>query len=227
MVNEVKNIVLIHKSGGDFAIADVYLLVSHINKYWDNEKNKPSIYCYSDTVEREISVVGVTLRPLPNPEWSGWWSKMNLFAPELKELRPFLYLDLDTAILQSIENLFPPKEAMNKFVALRDFYRPNNMASGLMWIPDTTLMNTISLKWKKNTKRFRGDQNFIESIVKSPDLFWQDISKPDFITTFKPNSKWRVEFPVQSAVVCFHGYPRIPDAAKSVEWVKRYTSYEI
>lgn len=226
MVNKT-NIVLIHKSGGDFVIADVYLLVTHINKYWGNEKNKPNIYCYSDTVSKEFSVVGLTLRPLPNPEWVGWWSKMNLFSSELKSLRPFLYLDIDTVVLQSIKDLFPPKEAVNKFVTLRDFYRPNNMASGLMWIPDTPLMDTISLKWENNKKRFRGDQNFIESIVKKPDLFWQDISKPNFIVTFKPNNKWRIKFPAQSAVVCFHGYPRILDAAKSVEWVKFYTSYEI
>jgi len=221
------NIVLIHKSGGDFAIADAYLLVSHINKYWDNEKTKPNIYCYSDTVKKEISVVGLTIRPLPNPEWTGWWSKMNLFTGELKELRPFLYLDLDTVILKSIESLFPPKEAENKFITLRDFYRPNKLASALMWIPSIPLMDTINVKWRNNKKRFRGDQDFIESVVKKPDLFWQDISKPDYITTFKPKGVWRNEFPLESAVVCFHGKPRIPEAAKSVEWVKLYTSYAI
>ena len=226
----MKNIVLIHRSGGDFRIADAYLLVSHINRYWDDEKVKPKIYCYTDTVTREISVVGLTIRPLPNLEWTGWWSKMNLFSPELKELRPFLYLDLDTVVLKSVKSLFPPKEAVNKFVTLRDFYRPNNLASGLMLIPDVPLMDEIYSKWEKsvktNIKRFKGDQNFIESVAKA-DIYWQDISQPEFITTFKPNRVWRTEFPANSAVVCFHGVPRIPVAAESIEWVKSYTSYEI
>lgn len=227
------NIILIHRTGGDFKIGDAYLLVSHINKYWEDEKVRPKIYCFSDAVEREVSVVGLTILSMPHPEWAGWWSKMNLFSDELKPLRPFLYLDLDTAVLKSIKPLFPPKEAENKFVTLRDFYRPNNLASGLMWIPDTPLMDKIFTEWiwfkrsGSRIARMRGDQNFIESVVKKPDLFWQDISTPDFITTFKPNGVWRTEFPDKSAVVCFHGKPRIPAAANSVEWVKSYVSYEI
>ena len=101
------------------------------------------IYCFTDTVKKEVNVVGLTLLPLPNFEWKGWWAKMNLFSPELKELRPFLYMDLDTAVLKSIRALFPPEKAEGNFVALRDFYRPNKMASGLMWIPDTPLMDKV------------------------------------------------------------------------------------
>lgn len=224
------NIVIIHRSGGDFRIADVYLLVTHINKYWEDAKVKPNIYCFTNTVTREVNVVGLTLLPLPNPEWMGWWSKLNLFSDELKWLRPFLYLDIDTAVLKSIKPLFPPEDSRNKFVTLRDFYRPNNLASGLMWIPDTPIMDRIYAKWTANVKlsmkRFRGDQNFIESVTKA-DIYWQDISKPEFITTFKPNKIWRTTFPANSAIVCFHGVPRISEAASSVEWVKSYTNYEI
>jgi len=224
------NIVLIHKTGGDFRMADAYLLTTHIRKYWEDEKIYPNIYCFSDSVTRETNVVGLTILPLPNAEWIGWWAKMNLYSPELKELRPFLYLDLDTAVLKSIKELVPPKEQQNKFVTLRDFYRPKNLASGLMWIPDTPLIDKIYSIWKKATrtymKKFKGDQNFISSVAKA-DVYWQDICKHEYITTFKPNNKWRTEFPVNSAVVCFHGVPRISVAAKSVEWVKSYTSYEI
>lgn len=225
------NIVIIHRTGGDFRISDVYLLVTHINKYWGNSKERPNIYCYTNTVTKETKVVGLAFRPLPNSEWEGWWSKMNLFSEELKALRPFLYMDIDTVVLSSIAPLFPPKEAEHNFVTLRDFYRPNNLASGLMWIPDTPAMDEIYKKWAEdvegNMRRFKGDQNFIEYVVLKPDRFWQDISKADFITTFKPNKVWRTEMPKSSAVVCFHGIPRIPQAALSVEWVKSYVNYEI
>ena len=175
---------------------------------------------------------------MPNDEWPGWWAKMNLFSPELKQLRPFLYLDLDTVVLQSLKDLVPPKDKQDKFVMLRDFYRPTQMASGLMWVPDTVLIDEVYKQWikrpKTNIKKYKGDQNFISSVVKGkgPDLFWQDISKPNYITTFKPfNAKkrpeWRTEFPANSAVVCFHGKPRIPEAANTVDWVKDYVSYAI
>jgi len=224
------NIVIIHRTGGDFKIADVYLLVSHIRKYWD-KLPLPNIYCFSDTTDKEINVVGLTILPLPNSEWTGWWSKMNLFSNELKKYRPFLYLDIDTAVLKSLTDLIPPDEAKSKFVTLRDFYRPNHLASGLMWVPDAAIIDDIYVEWgkapSKYIKKFRGDQNFIESVIKQSDVYWQDISAPEFITTFKPGGKWRMSLPDKSAVVCFHGKPRIPVAAKSVEWVKSYTSYEI
>ena len=223
------NIVLIHRTGGDFKIADAYLLVSHIHKYW-GAAMKPNIYCYSDSVDKEISVVGLTIRPLPNKEWKGWWSKMNLFSPELKDLRPFLYLDLDTAVLKSIKSLFPPEEQKDKFVTLSDFYRSTKLASGVMWIPDTAAITDLYSKWMIDTnrhiKRFKGDQNFIASVTKA-DVYWQDICQPEYITTFKPKGIWRTKLPAQSAVVCFHGVPRISEAAKTVEWVKSYTSYAI
>jgi len=226
-----RNIVIIHKSGGDFKLTDVYLLVSHINKYWNKEITKPDIYCYSDMVKYEISVVGLTIRPLPNPQWVGWWSKLNLFSPELAELRPFLYLDIDTVVLKSIDTLFPPVDKNEVFITLRDFYRPTALASGVMFVPFTNAMDNIYKEWMKgpavHIRRFTGDQNFIQSVVTNPDLFWQDISTPDYITTFKPKKIWRTELPINSAVVCFHGKPRIPEAAKTVKWVESYVTYEI
>lgn len=224
------NIVLILKSGGDFKMSDVYLLVSHINRYWENKTNRPSIYCYTDLVTEEKEVVGLTIRRLPNAEWQGWWAKMNLFAPELKSLRPFLYLDLDTAVINSIESLVPPEEKQNQFITLRDFYQPQRLASGVMWVPDNAEIDKVHTEWLRNveshTKIYRGDQNFIASITKA-DLYWQDVFPADYITTFKPNRQWRMLFPQTSAVVCFHGQPRIPTAALTVDWVKKYAGYEI
>lgn len=225
-MNEQTNIVLILRSGGDFRIGDVYLLASHINKYWNN-KIKPKIYCYTDNVEKETEVVGLTIRPLPNKQWVGWWSKMNLFSEQLNHLRPFLYMDLDTAIINNITAIVPPKDMQSNFITLRDFYNPKRLASGLMWIPDTKLMDEVYKQWLINKKRFSGDQNFIESVVKFPDLYWQDIFQGEYITTFKPNKVWRTEQPMTSAIVCFHGEPRIPKAALTVEWVKKYVNHVI
>lgn len=227
------NIVIVYRSGGDFKFSDVYLLVAHINKYW-KDANRPHIYCYADTVEEETHVVGLTIRPLPNKTWKGWWSKMNLFHPDLKQLRPFLYLDIDTAVISSLTRLVP--KLKNNFITLRDFYKPNHLASGVMWIPNTAYMDKIYAIWNKSPevhiKKFRGDQNFIESVTKA-DKYWQEIfSNSDAVTTFKPLNKnkrpeWRVDHPVNSTVVCFHGKPRIPKAAETVDWVHKYINYAI
>lgn len=230
-MNNFKNIVLVLKSGGDFKFTDVYLLVTHINKYW-SAPDRPNIYCYTDLVTEERKVVGLTIRPLPNPQWKGWWSKMNLFSPELKELRPFLYMDLDTAVIGTIDVFFPKKENQNNFITLEDFYRKGKLASGFMWIPNTAYMDKIYKSWISNSLAImtkfarKGDQGFIETIVKA-NFFWQKIFAPLAITTFKPNRQWRREMPYNSTVVCFHGKPRIPEAAKTVEWVENYVSYGI
>lgn len=224
------NIVLILKSGGDFAFSDVSLLISHINKYWEEGAVRPDVYCYTDLVSEEQSLVGVTLRPLPEPSYKGWWSKLNLFHPALKELRPFLYLDLDTAILGDLKALLPNENEANQFIALRDFYRPSQFASGFMWIPNTAYMDKVFIEWNKNVEKhiikYRGDQDFIVSVTFA-NSYWQDRVPADLVTTFKPNRKWRVEMPFNSSVVCFHGTPRIGEAAKKVEWVNQYISYVI
>jgi hypothetical protein len=225
------NIVLILKSGGDFKMSDVYLLVSHINKYWQNKNTKPAIYCYTDLVTEERAVVGLTIRPIPNRDWRGWWSKMNMFAPSLKELRPFLYMDIDTAVVNTIDPIIPPKDKQDQFIALRDFYRPAKTASGLMWVPNTSVVDKVYSEFikdvKGNTRKYRGDQDFIFDTIKA-DLHWQDVFGEGYITTFKPNREWRMVLPPMAAVICFHGKPRIPEAAeKNVEWVQKYVSYAI
>lgn len=229
-MNKPVNIVLVLKSGGDFKMSDVYLLAAHINRYWANKNNKPNIYCFTDLVSSERNVVGLTILPLPHPTWNGWWSKLNLFSPDLQPLRPFLYMDLDTAIVGNIDSIVPPNDKKSAFITLRDFYQPAHLASGVMWIPDTQKMNKVYYEWIANQdlvlKRFRGDQNYIETIT-SADFYWQDVFGPDFIVSFKPNKQWRTELIPQNSIVCFHGEPRIPKAALSVEWVKDYVGYVI
>lgn len=222
------NIVLVLRSGGDFKLSDVYLLATHIHKYWSS-KLRPNIICFTDTIQEPHSVVGLTFKPLPVSKWTGWWSKINLFSPSLQELRPFLYLDLDTAVIGNLQNLVPQKGLVDKFIMLEDFYRKNKAASGVMWVPNNdkvnVIWNTWLFNWKTAIKEYRGDQNYVEAIC-PPDELWQKLIG-EVVTSFKPNRKWRTELPVKSTVVCFHGSPRIPEAAKTVEWVNDYIKYAI
>jgi alpha-N-acetylglucosamine transferase len=221
------NIVLVLKSGGDFSLRDVYLLSTHIHKTWDRrELPSPRIYCIYDKIQQPISTVGLDLIPMKY-KWPGWWAKMNLFSPELVEIRPFLYLDLDTAVLKSIHELFKlPQYLRDSFITLEDFYRKGVLASGMMWIANNEETNKIWRAWianpEQNMKTFRGDQDFIGSFVDS--VFFQSLTKQ--IGSFKPlpDRLWKYEVEDKDAVICFHGYPRIPKAAETVNWVNNYVN---
>lgn len=217
------NVVLILRSGGDFAFRDVDLLASRILQHY-SEETKPSIYCYTNIIKGKSVLKNVTLLPHPNPEWTGWWSKMVLFSPELETLRPFLYLDLDTAVVKRLDSFLPPSR-IDDFVMLRDFHAPTRPASGLMWIPAGS--EKISLIWSswivnpsKHIAQHRGDQDFIRVTTK-PDSFWQDLAK-DKVLSFKPSrQQYLTTLPDSAEIVCFHGKPR-PRQAMNVSWVAQY-----
>lgn len=219
--NEI-NVVLVYKKGKDFSIKDVYTLASKLNKTYQGDLPL-NVYCITDIVQEEEQVMGLTLLPMQH-HWPGWWSKMNLFSPDLIALRPFVFFDLDTVILKDIRYLqflnYP-----NKFIMLSDFYRPDKPASGVMHIPkQNPKIDKIWDTWIKNPqyymKQYRGDQEFIGSITRS-DIRWQALTHR--IGSFKPipRGSW-LQDPGDKAVICFHGKPKIPEAAETVPWVENY-----
>jgi len=219
---DVHNVVLVLKSGGEYLLRDVFLLADQI-------KRKRGIldfvvYCITDLVKEEMAMKGVHLLPMEY-NYPGWWAKMNLFAPEYAYLKPFLYIDLDTAILKKMETILPRKEYQRGFIMLRDFYRPTRPASGVMWLPrNNKKLNTIWAKWMANPVRrmtkFRGDQNFIEYCT-MPDYFFQDIQTG--VVSFKPLRRHRTMLDGTENVVCFHGTPKVREAT-NVHWVNDYVN---
>ncbi len=211
-------VILVWKTGGDFIFEDVNILTFHL---W---KQGVKCYCLTDTLAEPIELVTVTLLPLEN-HWNGWWSKLNLFAPSLETLRPFLFMDLDTLINGDINqfNLTGAKQE-GDLVMLEDFYKKTVPASGMMWIPANNIkVQTIYDGFISDSSaiiaRYRGDQDYIASKVR-PDKFWQQISGK--IGTFKPKGKQLKEKPIDIDLVCFHGIPRIRQAATKYEWIKQY-----
>ena len=223
---ETKNIILVLRSGGDFNLCDVNLLVAHIHKYWNTETKKPNIYCITDIIAKKTELKGFTLLPMEH-KWVGWWSLFNIYSPILKHLRPFMLLGLDTVILGDISNVFPKKENWNKFIPIEDFYQKSRLASGVLWVGNEEKVSVIWDKFIESSdflinQNRRGDY-FLRNVI-IPDLFFQTITNQ--IITFKPKGKWLKEQPKQS-IVCFHGYPRILEAAKTIDWIKKYVNYEI
>ncbi len=221
LVKEKVNVMLVMRSGGAYTLKDVLLLSSHI--YKNSNNLDVTIYCLTDLIESEVIIDKVHLLPIIK-DWSGWWAKMNIFSPKYEYLRPFIFIDLDSCLTGAFSLVLPVDHYRDKFITLEDFYKRGSLASGVMWLPSKNAKVTkIWEQWISNPNnvmsRFRGDQEFIRSVVSS-DVFWQDFKK--CIVTFKPNGRLRFALKEDDVLVCFHGTPKIWEAGKKVKWVNDY-----
>lgn len=216
-------IVTVLRSGGEFSGHHVQALQRQCRQHapWAD------FLCLTDTG----GVLGVDTAPLTT-NWSGWWAKMELFDPDLKE--DFLYMDLDTVVVGDLDDIL----MTGKLTVLRDFYRDGKrlregLGSGLMYLPWETraeIWDAFSANPAENMKRFArgGDQAFLEPFWLKQAARWQDVV-PDQIVSFKVHCavnmlggamKFR-SIPDDARVVCFHGKPRpwqVPEFRSFYEW---------
>jgi hypothetical protein len=137
-----------------------------------------------------------------------WWGKIELFRPDIFNNKRIFFLDLDTVILKNIDHLLVEKY---KFMGLRDFYRPTEMGSGLLfWEHDH--YHHIYEKFLKNSTYIinntpEGDQRWIADNVGKINYF-QDHFKTVF--SYKkhclPGNKLKI--PKDASIICFHGKPK-------------------
>lgn len=149
-------------------------------------------------------VPGVATIPLKH-NWSGWWSKLELFRPKLFD-GPVLYFDLDTVIQDDLHDI---AASIHGFTMLSDFTRPKEVASGVMaWDGDYSyLYQTFAShpqKWQKMYPQ-RGDGLFIADHLRETPYRWQELV-PRQIVSYKVHR--RKGQGQDASVVCFHGNPR-------------------
>jgi hypothetical protein len=195
-------IVCVLRSGGDYNASHVEWLAKQV----------PSLVCLSDT-----KINGVLTVPLKF-NWRGWWAKMELFSNSIEG--DLFYLDLDTVIVGNIDDLLN----VGKTTVLKDFYKPNRMGSGLMYIAQQDKQR-IWDAFKKdpnlhmmtcNNPQKWGDQGFLQDFIGDAQK-WQDVL-PDQVVSYKVHCQKGL--PQSAKVVCFHGQPR-PFAVKK-SWVPTY-----
>lgn len=160
----------------------------------------PGLVCITDD-----SVPGVpTVKPSGN--WPKWWSKIAAFDPDLIP-GDLLYFDLDTVVLGDTDAL----ASIGATTMLSDFYRPDLLASGLMYISQQDKAKAWG-EWMRDpaghmarctTRRLWGDGGFL-SIVLKP-LRWQQVM-PGRVVSYKVNCNAGV--PDGADAICFHGKPR-------------------
>jgi hypothetical protein len=149
---------------------------------------------------------------------------MMLYSPEMEQYRPFLYIDLDTIVVKSLENIFELVKEPDLFIPLEDFYQKGQLATGLAWIPaNSGKIKGIWKAWLKEGIGLGRMDKFLRGAVK-PDLFWQQLTST--IYDFKPKATGILsQLPDDANVVCFHGHPRIfqcAEASMTLQWVKNY-----
>lgn len=154
----------------------------------------------------------------------GWWSKMELFRPAVRESwGDTLYFDLDTAIVGYLGSIATYCNVYPNFTILRDFYRSNGYGSGMMFIPAKFIAPWAKFDVEiipEYASANLGDQQFLEQF---PAQRWQDVC-PRQIHSFKPAAFPGATLgakPKDASVVCFHGKPR-PWETKANHWIRDY-----
>ena len=211
----MRTIVLVLKSSKDFQLRDVQLIVRHINAKWKGDK--PRILCMYDKASEHYDLGNFELLPLEN-DFPGTWSRIQLYSPDMEQYRPFLYVDLDTAVINSLESLFDIIK--DEFIALEDFWQKGKLATGLVWFPkNSDVVKRVWASFKGVTGK-RMDV-FLRSVI-GKCTYWQSLTNT--IVDFKPNSRTLLQkLPENCDIVCFHGHPRIYEA--DIPWVKEYVKF--
>ena len=122
----------------------------------------------------------ITVKPLPDIDIKGWWFKILFFNPEHELQGNILFLDLDVVVFKNIDNLFTYKPG--RFCIIRDFNRHHLKAYQGMNSSIFRITTGSSIGLYKNfikntqtvTRRYRGDQEYIYSQLKSGFEFWPD-----------------------------------------------------
>jgi len=147
--------------------------------------------------------------------WPGWWSKIELFRPDLfKEYSRVLFFDLDTIAVGDLSGLVAQP---CKFAMLRGFRNPKRRGSGVMvWEGDHSFIYQNLMG--KSLDKDDWDQLHILRELKQAKQEPSVIQDMANVVSYK----WDVidgVVPVGTKIVCFHGQPRPVDVKE--DWVKK------
>ena len=173
--------VCVLRSGGDYGPEHVRWLAKQV----------PDLVCLSDVWVDNVETVRMRYG------FPGWWSKLELFSDVLDG--DLMYFDLDTVVFDV------PK--VDQTTVLRDFYYPETMGSGLMYIAQKDkarvfedFMRSPGLHMRRHT--VGGDQAFLQQHLGDAQK-WQDVAH---VYSYKAHCLDGL--PADAQVVCFHGRPR-------------------
>lgn len=191
-------IALVLRSGGEYKSEHVLRLCDQLDRYAPGQ----DVVLLSD-----MDVNFIERIPLKH-NWPGWWSKIELFRPDIEG--DLLYFDLDTVIRGSLDDIL----RINTLTIVRDFYRdgkrrPVGLQSCMMYLPERIRQRAWS-RWDPSLidqykRKGVGDQAFLEDLWLGTARYFQDVV-PGQVVSYKVHC--RPNIPADARVVCFHGKPR-------------------
>ena len=190
-IPRVMRVCLVLRSGGDYRLEHVDRLRKQV------ERHLTSVEWLLLT---DVGI-GEPLRHL----WPGWWSKMEMFRPDIQG--DLLFMDLDSAVVGDLSDM----ANVGRLTLMRDVYRPKGLQSSVMYLPEADRA-AVWAKWiaapAKWMRRFAkgGDQAFLETLWLWAADRWQDVL-PGQVVSFKVDVRDR-GVPLDARFVAFHGRPR-------------------
>lgn len=195
-------IVTVLRSGGEYRTEHVMRLKRMCEQY------APGVdfLCLTDMD------VDCDTQPLTH-NWPGWWSKLNLCSPDIEG--DLLFMDLDTTIIGDISHMMDHDGPL----MLRDFYFPDRLASGVMFLPEIDRpavwhdFASAPDKWMRAAGK-RGDGWVYEELLPYAETF--QILHPGHIVSYKAHIRVSQgdrehgdgTVPDGARIVCYHGKPR-------------------
>ena len=160
------------------------------------DKFSPAYTCALKAMVPGVVVLGDDL-PLKSG-LTGWWAKLEIFAPWYANLRPCVLFDLDTYILdETVLGEF--NELQDHLWLLNDFNRPHMPESGIIYAPSDA--DEIWAKVPQAKANHRGDGPFLGTFPHK-----RLNARIDGICSYKVDQLY--ESPKKARIVCFHGKPK-------------------
>ena len=191
-------VLCVMRSGGAYTQAHVYRLRSQVLEHHPDER----FVCLSD-----VSILGVEVIPLVY-EWAGWWSKMEMFRPNVLSGETFVYLDLDTTVLGPFTELIKHRSSL----IMRDVYRPHGLQSSVMVLPAEVRRQVWSVFYTDAEYHMKkagagGDQAFLETLLDGRIERLQDVY-PGLIQSYKADHVASRGVDPNTSLLIFHGQPK-------------------
>lgn len=206
------NVFCVLRSGGHYSRDWVDRLKQGVEEHLPGA----GFFCLTDSIQIQREEWGWPLRY----DWPGWWSKLELFRPDLVETGPVLYLDLDTLVTGDLSEI---ASFDGEFAGLRSFFGPKAFQSAVMAFRPGEITRRIWDVWLNGgpvrwQERYKGDGEWLNTFFDQEGIhvpFLQDLF-PGQIFSYKKHC-WIInkDFKPEGArLVCGHGVPKFssPDA---------------
>lgn len=164
--------------------------------------------------DMDVQVQGVEVVAL-NYGWRGWWSKVEMFSPEMERFGQMLYIDLDTLVTGNLDDIagYGGEACITKDF---NFGCPSqsvlNFAPGSMrhlWDAFVSDPDTWMADGDRLIAPHFGDQVLMTKVHGERHIdFWQDYV-PGQVVSYKRHCGRGL--PDNARLICCHGRPKPPD----------------